>query len=68
MFFRCELIGGSPATSFETTEVRFFGEHEIPVLSLPRVYPNRSGISMNTSVIRIGPLRLIEWITLSSSS
>ena len=41
MFFRCEVVGGSPATSFETTDVRFFGEHEVPALSLPRVLPEQ---------------------------
>jgi ADP-ribose pyrophosphatase YjhB (NUDIX family) len=41
VFFRCELLGGSPQTSYETTEVGFFGEHEIPDLSLPRVLPEQ---------------------------
>jgi ADP-ribose pyrophosphatase YjhB (NUDIX family) len=41
LFFRCELLGGSPRTSYETTEVRFFGEDEIPELSLPRVVPEQ---------------------------
>ncbi len=40
-FFRCELLGGSPQTSFETTDVAFFGEDEIPELSLPRVLPRQ---------------------------
>jgi ADP-ribose pyrophosphatase YjhB (NUDIX family) len=41
MFFRCELLGGSPQTTYETTAVAFFGEDEIPDLSLPRVLPDQ---------------------------
>ena len=41
MFFRCELRGGSARTSYETTEVAFFGEDEVPELSLPRVLPEQ---------------------------
>lgn len=37
MFFLCERIGGEAATSIETSEVAFFGEDEIPELSVPRV-------------------------------
>jgi ADP-ribose pyrophosphatase YjhB (NUDIX family) len=41
-FFICEVTGGAAATSSETTEVRFFGEHEIPDdLSLGRVLPHQ---------------------------
>ena len=40
LFFRCELVGGSPSSlTLETEEVAFFGEHEIPELSLGRVTP-----------------------------
>jgi len=39
LFFECELLGGSPAESIETVGARFFGEDEIPPLSLPRVTP-----------------------------
>jgi ADP-ribose pyrophosphatase YjhB (NUDIX family) len=39
LFFRCELIGGNPKASFETEEVAFFREEEIPKLSLTRVVP-----------------------------
>ena len=35
--FLCELIGGEPRTSAETTEVAWFGQNEIPPLSLGRV-------------------------------
>ncbi len=36
LFCRCELMGGDPRTSHETLEVAFFGEHELPPLSVPR--------------------------------
>jgi ADP-ribose pyrophosphatase YjhB (NUDIX family) len=36
MFFLCEIIGGQAATSNETSEVKFFGENEIPPLSRGR--------------------------------
>jgi ADP-ribose pyrophosphatase YjhB (NUDIX family) len=37
MFFLCELTGGEPRPSLETSEVGFFGEDELPDLSLGRV-------------------------------
>jgi ADP-ribose pyrophosphatase YjhB (NUDIX family) len=39
MFFLCEVTGGAPKTSIETTEVGFFPEDGIPPLSLVRVTP-----------------------------
>lgn len=36
MFFLCEITGGEPKTSNETSEVKFFGEDEIPPLSRGR--------------------------------
>ncbi len=39
LFFVCELAGGAPQTSLETTAVDFFDAHEIPPLSLSRVTP-----------------------------
>lgn len=39
LFFLCELLGGAPRLSYETDGVAFFGEHELPPLSLPRVTP-----------------------------
>lgn len=36
LVFRCELTGGAPATSHETTGVDFFAEDALPPLSLPR--------------------------------
>ncbi|MGD1912177.1 MAG: NUDIX hydrolase [Rivularia sp. (in: cyanobacteria)] len=41
LFFQCELIGGKPKVSLETEDVAFFGEHEIPKLSLTRVVPSQ---------------------------
>jgi ADP-ribose pyrophosphatase YjhB (NUDIX family) len=43
-FFRCEITGGAPATSLETSEVAFFREDELPGrddLSLGRVTPEQ---------------------------
>ncbi len=37
LFFRCELLGGSPAASLETAEVDFFAEDKLPELSISRV-------------------------------
>jgi ADP-ribose pyrophosphatase YjhB (NUDIX family) len=41
VFLRCEVVGGSPATSREIMGVGFFGEDEIPDLSLTRVVPSQ---------------------------
>ncbi len=38
-FIQCELLGGSPSSNIETDGVEFFGENEIPELSLTRVMP-----------------------------
>ena len=39
LFFVCELTGGTPQTSLETTAVDFFAADAIPALSLSRVTP-----------------------------
>ncbi|MBN1247246.1 MAG: NUDIX hydrolase [Anaerolineae bacterium] len=39
LFFGCELLGGEPSASIETSGAAFFGEDEIPELSLGRVTP-----------------------------
>lgn len=39
VFFQCELVSGSPSSSIETDGVAFFGEDEIPELSLTRILP-----------------------------
>ena len=39
LFFLCRLTGGAPVHSNETDGVGFFGENEIPPLSLTRVVP-----------------------------
>ncbi|MCC6588106.1 MAG: NUDIX hydrolase [Bryobacterales bacterium] len=41
LLFLCELVGGAAAVSVETTEVGFFGEDEIPALSLTRTLPEQ---------------------------
>lgn len=41
LFFQCELIGGVATASFETEGAEFFGEQEIPELSLTRVVPSQ---------------------------
>jgi len=41
LFFLCELIGGEPADSHETSGAAFFPEDGIPELSLPRVTPEQ---------------------------
>ncbi len=41
MFFLCEITGGSPKTSSETSDVRFFTENEIPPLSQARTLPHQ---------------------------
>ena len=41
LIFRCELLGGAPNASSETTEVGFFAEEEIPELSLIRTLPQQ---------------------------
>jgi len=39
MFFICELTGGSPRTSVETSEIGFFDENQLPELSPGRNQP-----------------------------
>ena len=41
IFFLCELLGGEPKASSETTDVAFFTEDKIPELSLGRVTPDQ---------------------------
>ena len=41
IFFLCELLGGAPADTLETEGCDFFGENEIPPLSLTRVTPGQ---------------------------
>ncbi len=37
LFFICEITGGSPTTSLETDDVRFFAEDDLPNLSTTRI-------------------------------
>lgn len=41
LFFLCEITGGSPKVSHETTAVEFFAENRIPELSVSRVLPDQ---------------------------
>ncbi|MEZ4672735.1 MAG: NUDIX hydrolase [Caldilineaceae bacterium] len=41
LFFHCEIIGGAPRKSIETSNVGFFGADELPTLSLTRVVPGQ---------------------------
>jgi len=39
LFFICEIVGGSAATSDETEEVAFFAEDDLPELSITKILP-----------------------------
>ncbi len=39
LFFRCEMLGGEPTASLETSGARFFTEDAIPELSVSRTTP-----------------------------
>ncbi len=41
LFFLCQLTGGSARASDETSEVAFFGAHQLPPLSLGRTTPEQ---------------------------
>jgi len=41
LFFLCDLVGGAAKSSVETAEISFFGEDEIPPLSLGRTTPEQ---------------------------
>lgn len=41
LFFLCEITGGAPRASIETYGVGFFGEDELPELSVSRVLPDQ---------------------------
>jgi ADP-ribose pyrophosphatase YjhB (NUDIX family) len=41
LVFECELVGGAPAASDETSEVEFFPEDRIPELSRTRILPDQ---------------------------
>jgi ADP-ribose pyrophosphatase YjhB (NUDIX family) len=41
LVFGCELLGGTPNASSETTEVGFFAEDQIPALSVTRTLPEQ---------------------------
>ncbi len=41
LFIRCEITGGQATTSKETGGAEFFGEHDLPELSISRVTPEQ---------------------------
>jgi ADP-ribose pyrophosphatase YjhB (NUDIX family) len=41
LFILCDLLGGDAAISHETEAVAFFGEHELPELSISRTTPEQ---------------------------
>lgn len=41
LFLLCNVVGGQPTTSHETSGVAFFAEHDLPPLSLTRILPNQ---------------------------
>lgn len=41
LLFHCQLLGGEPRPSSETSEVNFFAEDRIPALSLSRTLPEQ---------------------------
>jgi ADP-ribose pyrophosphatase YjhB (NUDIX family) len=41
LFFRCEIIGGHPTPSYETTAIDFFSRDNLPLLSHGRVVPSQ---------------------------
>jgi ADP-ribose pyrophosphatase YjhB (NUDIX family) len=51
LFFICDITGGEPQTSYETTAVEFFSLAELPDLSLGRATPHRSAGCGTTTAI-----------------
>ena len=41
MYFLCDLTGGAPRPSIETSDIAFFAEEELPELSPGRVQPRQ---------------------------
>jgi ADP-ribose pyrophosphatase YjhB (NUDIX family) len=41
LFFHCEIVGGEAEETAESSESGFFGEHELPELSVSRVLPGQ---------------------------
>jgi ADP-ribose pyrophosphatase YjhB (NUDIX family) len=47
LFIACELLGGSPQTSWEISEVGFFDPDRLPPLSVERVTPDQIAICVD---------------------
>ncbi len=41
LFFDCEILGGSPKTSLETSAIDFFDANDLPQLSRTRILPSQ---------------------------
>ncbi len=41
LFFICEITGGEPTTSSETEQVEFFGQDDLPELSITKTLPEQ---------------------------
>ena len=55
LLFLCDLLGGAPTASEETTDVGFFAEDEIPPLSLSRTLPEQIGFAFRSARNAAGP-------------
>jgi ADP-ribose pyrophosphatase YjhB (NUDIX family) len=47
MFIQCEIVGGKAAEGVETSDVEFFGENELPPLSIPRNTKEQIGLAFS---------------------
>ncbi len=57
LFILCRLEGGEARTAMETTGVEFFGEDEIPPLSISRVTREQIQFCFETQNNSVGPCR-----------
>jgi len=57
LFILCRLEGGEARTTVETTGVEFFGENEIPPLSISRVTREQIQFCFETQNNTVGPCR-----------
>jgi len=57
LFILCRLEGGEARTTVETTGVEFFGENEIPPLSISRVTREQIQFCFETQNNSVGPCR-----------
>jgi ADP-ribose pyrophosphatase YjhB (NUDIX family) len=55
LFIKCEIIGGEPKTTMETSGVGFFDLDEIPLLSISRVTPGQIEFCFQKHHSPVGP-------------